>query len=899
MSFANLSNVAEIEELYKRYLLNKESVEPSWRYFFEGMEFSRGDDSGTVPKALRIGQLIYAFRTYGHLAANVDPITKDEVKEPRELSLSELGFKSEEMKELFPTLSLMKEPQAPLETIIATLKEIYCGAFAVEYMSLQSPEMEKWLQEEIEPRKSRPLFTEEKKKEILHQLNKATLFEIFLHTKYVGQKRFSLEGGETLIPLLHEIVEKGGALGVEEFVVGMAHRGRLNVLTNILGKSYSMVFGEFEDEYDELLSEGTGDVKYHKGFSADVKTSHGQKVHISLTSNASHLESVDPIVEGKTRAKQDAMGDESREHVAAILIHGDGAIAGQGVVYETLQFYKLKGYATGGTIHIIINNQIGFTTLPEDERSTRYCTDIARAFSAPVFHVNAEDPEACVFAGLLAIELRQRFKTDVFIDLNCYRKYGHNESDEPAFTQPLEYQIIRAKKTIREIYRDELIKTGAIEKQIVEGLEKDFQQQLHHELEELKIKKEAISEETFGSPWDKYPQKKETTKTVTKISKEKIQELGAALTRIPEGFELHPKIEKLNSDRKKMSRGEQPIDWGMGEALAFASLVEEGHGVRLAGQDSCRGTFSQRHAIWVDQKTSKNYYPLQHLGRGQAKFECINSPISEFAALGFEFGYSLANPETQVIWEAQYGDFANGGQVIIDQYIAASEQKWKRYSGIVLLLPHGYEGQGPEHSSARLERYLQLCGHHNMSVVAPTTPAQYFHLLRRQVKRPFRKPLIVMTPKGLLRHPWALSTLEDFSSGFFQEMIPEPDKSVKRLILMSGRIYYDLLYEKEKRSANDVGLFRIEELYPLDESFLKKHLESYSDLKEIVWVQEEPENMGARSYIFPILQRIAPSFSVVARPASAATAHGSHKAHVKEHQTLMDLAFRTQKHERD
>lgn len=899
-TYMHLANLELIEKLHAQFLKDPDSIEPTWRFFFEGMEFGEYRIAEKAPiqitKDERLINLIDAFRKFGHLEAHVNPLTLQPT-EIEALKLSSFGFEEGDLQTVFPTHGFLKEHEAPLSKILEVLRSIYCGTKSIEYVGGDNPEMERWIQQRIESSRFSPQFSIEKKKEILQELNRAELFEIFLHTKFVGQKRFSLEGAETLIPILSEIIVKGSEEGMEECVIGMAHRGRLNVLTNIMNKSYSMVFSEFEDYLDPNQIEGAGDVKYHKGFSSDIKTLKGQSVHISLTANPSHLESVDPVVEGKVRAKQIHRKDSEKKKVIPLLIHGDASVAGQGVVYETLQMYAIDGYGNGGTIHFVVNNQIGFTTLPQEYRSSHYSTDIAHAFGFPVFHVNAEDPEGCVLASQIAFEIRQRFHVDVFIELNGYRKYGHNESDEPAFTQPLQYQLIRSKKSIREIYRDQLIQEGVVAKEMALSLEEEFRKQLHFELEEFKVKKESMPQEAFGGIWAPYhhPSKKELLESSsTAIPIALIQELGHLFCTIPEGLSIHPKLKRLLEQREKMVLGEVPIDWAMGEHLAFASLLWEGASVRLSGQDSQRGTFTQRHAVWTDQQTGKRYYPLSHLKEGQGLFSVYNSILSEFAAIGFEFGYSMAYPEALVLWEAQFGDFANGGQVIFDQYLSCSEQKWRRYSGLTLLLPHGYEGQGAEHSSARIERFLQLAAETNMQIVYPTTPAQYFHLLRRQIKRPFRIPLIVFTPKGLLRHADCVSTLEDFSKESFQEVIDDPKSNPKAkcLILCTGRVYYDLMAERDKRKQEETVIIRIEQLYPLHHDKLVQILSRYKEIKDYVWAQEEPHNMGVVGYMQPLLEEILPKkVRYVCRPASASTATGSHSKHFNEHNQLMNEVF--------
>ncbi len=893
-TYMHLSNTDMVEEMHAAFLEDPSSVDASWRYFFEGVEFGSYQKmhaaSGQETSDLRIYQLIDAYRTYGHLGASVNPIAAKEIPDVPELTLAALGFTENELNQMFPTCGLLDKELASLTEIIEVLKQTYCGPIGIEYMSRYTKDLEKWLQKQIEPCRARPSFSVEEKQAILDYLNRSELFEIFLHTKYVGQKRFSLEGGETLIPILDAIIEQGSRLGMDEFVIGMPHRGRLNVLSNIMNKSYSAIFGEFEDYIDPHQIETAGDVKYHKGFSSDIMTRHGNPVHVSLAANPSHLESVDPVVEGTVHAKQRQRGDVEKKRVVPLLIHGDSSIAGQGVVYETLQFHALPGYSTGGTLHIVVNNQIGFTTLPREYRSSRYSTDIAHAFGFPVFHVNAEDPEGCIFATQLALQIRHLFHIDVFIELNCYRKYGHNESDEPAFTQPLEYQEIRKKKSIREIYRDHLIQEGVVEKEMALEMEKKFKEALHFELDELKLKKQQPGQEPFKGVWKDY--KKASRSEIlesppTGVSLKTLQEIGKKLATIPAGFEVHSKLKRLIQNREKMIQGEISLDWAMAEQMAFASLLIEGYPVRLSGQDSQRGTFTQRHCVWVDQSKGERYFPLSNLQEDQGSFTAYNSSLAEFAVLGFEFGYSLAYPSSLVLWEAQFGDFANGGQVIFDQYISATEQKWSRYSGLVALLPHGYEGQGAEHSSARMERFLQMAAESNMQIVYPTTPAQYFHLLRRQALRLLRIPLIVFTPKGLLRHTECISSLQALSSGQFEEVLDDPTEPLDatRLILCAGRVYYDLLPKR----APGTAIIRIEQLYPLHQKKLKQILSKYSKVKKYLWVQEEPSNMGAFSYIEPLIHNLKVEY--IGRPRSAATATGSHSKHEKELAKILEQAF--------
>lgn len=891
------ANASYLEELYEEYLKDPSLVPDGYRSYFskigEETPLSRAPLSASS-KEYKIFNLIEAYRRYGHLLAAINPLSSEDLPLPYELNLERLGFYPEELDELFPSHAIMEEEESTLYNIILRLKEIYCKKIGVQYRHIEKVEIQQWLQRVFEKEPFPTPFSTEEKERILHQLNKSSLFEIFLHTKYVGQKRFSLEGGESLIPLLHEIMERGAHLGMKECVIGMPHRGRLNVLANILNKSYSMIFSEFEDFYDPSLTQGLGDVKYHRGFSSEIATQSGQ-IHVALTANPSHLESIDPVVEGKTRAKQVWSQDHEKSQIVPLLIHGDAAIAGQGVVYETLQLYNLEAYSTGGTIHIVVNNQIGFTTLPKDERSTRYATDIAKSFSAPIFHVNAEDPEGCVYAARLAIELRQRFHCDVFIDLNCYRKYGHNESDEPAFTQPLQYEIIRKKAAIREIYQERLIQEGVMSIEKAAALEERFKQHLHTALEEFKLSKNIENVEPFQGIWEKYRPAKEPDLLApfpTSVSREEVEEVTRRFCAIPTGFSLHPKVAKLFKERQEaLTKG---IDWALAEYIAFGTLLWEGVPVRLVGQDSRRGTFSQRHAVWMDQKTGEEYFPLKNLKEKQGRFDVYDSLLSEFAALGFEFGYSLSFPSALTLWEAQYGDFANGGQVVFDQYISSSEEKWQRLSGLTILLPHGYEGQGPEHSSGRIERFLQLAGDNNMQITFPTTPAQYFHLLRRQVLRPIRKPLIVFTPKSMLRNPLCISNLSDFAQGAFQELLDDigPLENVRRILFCTGKIYYTLLAERNKRGVSDIALIRLEQLYPLHKERIAELVKKYG-AKELFFVQEEPQNMGGWSYISPLLQEVLQSeILYVGRARRGAPATGFHPRHLEEEKEILEKAFK-------
>ena len=894
----NPDNLWLIEEIYDKFQNNLETINDSWK-----KEFLHLDELSITSKApadLRIHNLIETYRRHGHLYAKTNPIAMQPLELPWQLQLETLGFSEEELNQNFPTCGLLPSTTAPLQEIINTLQEIYSNKIGVEYMFIEDPQLKKWLQEHIESTRFRSKLSIEQKKMTLQQLNRSELFESFIHTKYTGQKRFSLEGAETLIPMLEAIVETGNKLGLQQFVIGMAHRGRLNVLSNILRKLHKDIFSEFEEGYIQNSFEGSGDVKYHKGYSSEVTTPQGEKVQIFLPPNPSHLESVNPVVEGMVKARQILIGDEKQEHVIPILIHGDAAVTGQGIVYETVEMCHLDGYSTGGTINIVVNNQIGFTAVPSESRSTRYCTDIARAFDVPIFHVNAEDPEGCIYVTNLATEIRQKFHCDVFIDLVCYRKYGHNESDEPAYTQPLEYQIIRKKKPIREIYHDQLIHEGVVEKNIAESLEKEFTQNLQKALQESKDFSTSSSK-ISNNDSNGLPSQDIFGAVKTGVSKDELIAIANKISNVPENFTIHPKLLQLVQDRLSMvsdSEKAKPLDWGMAELLAYGSLLWQKVPIRLSGQDSRRGTFSHRHAIWMDQVVEKAYCPLNHLKADQGRFDVINSHLSEYGVLGFEFGYSCAYRGALVLWEAQFGDFSNGAQIMIDQYIATAEQKWGQKFGLVLLLPHGYEGQGPEHSSGRMERFLTLCGNDNMRIVNPTTPAQFFHLLRRQILHPVLKPLVVFTPKGLLRHPQCVSHLKDLTEGTFLEILDDPFKASKgatRLVFCSGRIYYDLIAEREKLKLTDIAIVRIEQLYPLNVTRLEAIIKSYGAIKEYYWVQEEPSNMGAWGFIqFPLLELLPKGMQLqyVGRKRSASPAVGSYAVHKQQHAELMAKIFK-------
>jgi 2-oxoglutarate dehydrogenase E1 component len=869
-------NLEMLDALFERYLANPEHIDPSWKYFFDGWQMAKSLETSAVAGEIgeRAYQIVEAYRTYGHLLASFNPLDRSKPKVPPQLDLKTYGLKETEE---VPSCGFFPEKTVPLSRLIEQLRKIYCGKIGYEYLAGESPELEKWVQGQIEPAMKDPLNPELRKK-LLYDLNRAELFETFIHTKYIGQKRFSLEGGETLIPMLSFLFEEAQRLQVSVAAIGMAHRGRLNVLANIFKKSYSHIFHEFEDHYSPDLNEGTGDVKYHKGFESEMNG-----MRLVLAANPSHLESVDPVVEGGLKALQVTQGKKLSE-ILPILIHGDASIAGQGVVYETMQLKSLAGYGTGGTIHIVLNNQIGFTTVPKESRSTRYCTDIAKAFSAPVFHVDAEDPESCVAIALLAIRMRQKFGCDVFIDLNCYRKYGHNEGDEPAFTQPQEYELIRSKKTIREIYLAKLIAENHLSSDDALAMLEEFKKDLGEAL----VKAKAPTAELHPSK----PKSILSHEVETAVAAAHLDSLVKELEAVPEGFEAHPKVQRILHERSLSST----IDWATAETLSYATLLEDGIHVRISGQDTRRGTFSHRHGVLIDQKKEGKYFPLSHLKNAKALFDIYNSPLSEFAVVGFEFGYSLEAKNSLVIWEAQYGDFVNGAQIVTDQYLAASEQKWGVDSNITLFLPHGYEGGGPEHSSARIERFLQLSAEGNMRVANVTTPAQLFHLLRRQGLSKVKKPLILFTPKALLRHPLVVSEKVEFEKGEFRPILDDPlsPSQPKTLVFCSGKIYYDLVLEREKRKKEkDYALVRIEMLHPFDERMAREVLAKYPSCPRVLWAQEEHANMGAYPFLRPKLEKLLGNrlLSYAGREESASTSAGSYQLHKVQYKSMLEQIF--------
>lgn len=896
-----------IEDLYRKYKTSPESVEEGWKVFFEGFDFGQNGSAAegqTVPsedisKEFGVFSIIHGFRSRGHLLSTTNPIRERRDRRPH-LDLADYHLKEDDLDKTFAAGQEIGMTNATLREILQKLQKIYSGNIGFEYAHIEDREKRMWLRDKIE---NRPLEDDyclhiDKKRRILEKLNGAVVFEKFLHTKYIGQKRFSLEGGETTIPALDAMINTAAEDKVEEVVIGMAHRGRLNVLANLMEKTYEQIFTEFEGNMDPELSFGDGDVKYHLGFSSQVPAANGKMMNLKLAPNPSHLESVNTVVQGYARAKADSLYDSDYDRILPVLIHGDAAIAGQGVMYETVQMSQLEGYYTGGTIHFVINNQIGFTTDFDDARSSTYSTGVASLVQAPVFHVNGDDPEAVVRAMELATEYRQKFNNDVFVDMVCYRKHGHNEGDDPKFTQPQMYEIISKHPDPRKIYADKLVSRGDVEAKMSEELEDTFWQNLQERLDQVKENSLPYKYQETEEAWRQL--KKETTDAdferspITGIKKQTVDKILDHLMSLPEGFNPLSKVNRLLKSAKKVL-DKKEVDWALAELSAYASLLMEGHDVRMSGQDVKRGTFSHRHAVFHDAETFEELNRLSGLKDDQGKFMIYNSLLSEFGVLGFEFGYSMANPYSLVLWEAQFGDFYNGAQVIVDQFITAAESKWGRMSGLVMLLPHGYAGQGPEHSSARLERFLQQCAKNNMSVINCTTPANFFHALRRQIIRPFRKPLIVMSPKSLLRHPKCVSPISDLSGkARFQEVIDDPEfagkrsKKVRKLLFCSGKFYYDLIEKREEDGVKDVAIVRVEQLYPMPEKQIREIMEAY-DTKQVIWAQEEPENMGAWQYVAMNFRDC--DLQVIARKASASPATGFKKVHDENQKELTEMSF--------
>jgi len=907
---ATRPNADLIDANYARWKDDPESVDSQWRAFFEGFELAlaqppdeaeareNGRDGGPSPsKQMNVLRLIYAYRSLGHTQARLDPLSDEPAPNP-DLALEEFDLEPADLEAPFNSGHFLDAKDMPLRELIAALERVYCRSIGYEYIHIQNRHVRRWIQERIEPLQGAIDFSANVKVRILRKVFAAETFEKFLHTRYPGQKRFSLEGSETLIPCLDNVLEQCGRLGIREVVMGMAHRGRLNVLANTLKKSYDFIFEEFSDNYVPNTVAGDGDVKYHLGYEKVIETKEGHYVEIRLAGNPSHLEAVDPVVQGKARARQRILGDTERRKVLPVLIHGDAAFAGQGVVAETLNFSQLPGYRTGGTLHIVVNNQIGFTTTPKEGRSTRYCTDIAKMIEAPVFHVNGDDPLAVVYVTLLAIEYRKQFQSDVVIDMYCYRRHGHNESDEPMFTNPDLYERISKHPPVSEFLSHRLVEDATLSREEIDAIRKEYEDSLENSLDRVKKAAEAQIEGRSGFAGSNavFQPRYSFEPVQTAIDKEKLDTVVRGLVTIPDHIKANRKIQRLFETRRKAYEEGRPIDWAYAEALAFGSLLVEGTPVRLSGQDSERGTFSQRHSVVHDIETDERYVPLLNLAKDQARFCVYNSLLSEAGVLGFDFGYSLDYPRMLCIWEAQFGDFVNGAQVIIDQFITSSESKWGRVSGLVMLLPHGYEGQGPEHSSARLERFLQACAEDNIQVCNLTTPAQYFHVLRRQMRRSFRKPLVIMAPKSLLRAKEATSDWDLFQNDVFHNIVDDPQadpSKIARLVLCSGKVYYDLVAERRKREQEEeTAIVRIEQLYPLHEDAVRDIAKKYPKARHLIWCQEESENMGAWSYIAPRLQDLfGKPFAYAGRDASASPAVGVMALHKLELERLLEDAF--------
>ncbi|WP_430811188.1 MULTISPECIES: 2-oxoglutarate dehydrogenase E1 component [unclassified Carboxylicivirga] len=897
-SFLGNSEIGSVDELYQQYQQDPESVDTEYQRFFQGFDFAMANyqpssGTGLVDKEFLVLNLIHGYRQRGHLFTQTNPVRRRRKYYPT-LDIENFQLSEEDLSTVFQAGNELGLGPVSLATIIDHLQQTYCRSVAVEYLYIRHPEVLSWMKQHMESVRNTPDFSSEKKRQIFHQLNKAVGFEAFIHKKFVGQKRFSLEGSESLIPGLHALINKGAELGAEEVVIGMAHRGRLNVLTNILQKPYKNVFKEFVgDEYEDGIS--LGDVKYHLGYCSDIDTLSGKRVRVNLAPNPSHLETVAPVIEGISRAKIDHKYNKDYDKVVPIVIHGDAAIAGQGIAYEVVQMAQLRGYKTGGTIHIVINNQVGFTTSYLEGRSSTYCTDVGKVTRSPVFHVNGDDAEALVYTVELAMEYRQRFNADVFIDLLAYRKYGHNEGDEPRFTQPLLYSAIAKHKNTRDIYKLKLQEQQVLSKEEAAKEEQRFNEALEEELAASKKIDKVVIQRFLHDDWRPYRYSEPVDfvrSPNTGIEEGVLRTLLNRINYLPEDKSFFKKLHKIVADRKAMVEGDR-LDWALGEQLAYASLVTEGHPVRLSGQDAERGTFAHRHAALALQDKDERYRPLQHISPDQADFNVYNSLLSEYGVMGFEYGYALAKPEGLTIWEAQFGDFYNVAQVIVDQYLSSAEEKWGLMNGLVLLLPHGFEGQGPEHSSARVERFLSLAARNNMQVVNCTTPANFFHVLRRQVKRAFRIPLVVFTPKSLLRHPQCVSSLNDFAQGGFKEVIDDEQvdvEQVKRVVFCTGKVYYDLLARKEELEARDVALVRLEQMHPFPKEQIDAINKKYTNALLHLWVQEEPENMGAWNYIRSKMTDV--EIVPVARIASGSPATGLNGLHMVGQNEIINKVFK-------
>ena len=913
-------NAPFVEHYYEEFLRDPGSVSDAWQAYFRNLvenpraEVARGPVerrlakqagerrpgqavvSGADIKQAAVARMIQVYRQRGHQIADLDPLGLWQRRMPSVLTLEYFGLGDADMGTEFHTGGFAGTKRLPLRDLLALLKKTYSDKIGADFAHVSHARERRWLQDRFESPVQEYRLSREEKIQLLQSLTSAEGIERYLHTRYVGQKRFSLEGGEALIPLINDLIQQGGRHGVEELVIGMAHRGRINVLVNVVGKAPDDLFSEFEGKWDPSVHRGSGDVKYHMGFSTDIKTP-GGNVHVALAFNPSHLEIVNPVVEGSVRARQERRGDDVGDTVLPVLVHGDAAFAGQGVIMETLQLSQTRGFKTGGTVHIIVNNQIGFTMSdPQDARSTPYSSDVAKMIEAPIFHVNADDPEAVLFVTRLALDYRHTFYKDVVIDLVCYRRHGHNEADEPAATQPVMYKAIRKHKTVRQLYADRLVELQLISEKDSTDLVEEFRDRLDTGGSVSNVALGMIGNQ-HTVDWSHFGGDL-SDEVDSSIPLKRLRRLAKPLVTIPDGMKLHPRVQRIVGDRQKMASGELPMDWGFAETLAYASLLEDGYGIRITGQDSGRGTFFHRHAVWHNQADNATYCPLEHISKDQPHFAVNDSLLSEEAVLGFEYGYSAANPNQLVIWEGQFGDFVNGAQVVIDQFISSGEAKWGRLCGLTLFLPHGYEGQGPEHSSARLERFLQLCAEHNMQVCVPSTPAQMFHMLRRQMLRKVRKPLIVMTPKSLLRHRLSVSTQTDLISGSFQTVIPEVESvrsgKVQRVVFCSGKVYYDLLEARQTHGVENVAIVRIEQLYPFPADEYAEVIEQYRNAKDIVWCQEEPQNQGAWYQIRHRLQeplKVRHKLFYSGRAGAAAPASGIYAMHVQQQQALVEAAL--------
>ncbi len=899
-SFTTL-NLDFIEEQYARWTADPASVPPDWRFFFEGFELAASGrlltagtaDADQVLRQARVHAIVSRYREIGHLLACLDPVEACPTEHPL-LSLDAFGLSLADLERTFFVPDGAANLKAPLRDILAGFRETYCHSIGVEFMHLQDPAERRWLIDRMEPVRNQPALDPAAQRRILEKLIQSSVFEQFLNTKYVGVTRFSLEGGDALIPALDALVQQAAHSGCREIILGMAHRGRLNVQANVIDKPFTDIFSEFENCYDPENLIGAGDVKYHNGYLGDIRTADGRDMRLFLMNNPSHLEAVDPVVEGFARARQELAGSGADKQVLPLLIHGDAAFAGQGVVAETLNMSQLDGYRTGGTIHIVINNQIGYTTLPEHARSSRYSTDIAKMLMVPVFHVHGENPEALVHVARLACDYRRTFAKDVVVDVVCFRRYGHNEGDEPYFTQPLMYERIRQRPPLDRVYAEKLLDEKAVTADGIEALAADRRDRLNADYDAIHGSVCVFPEHTFYESWRDYSGVYSPVTLETGLPRDRLVALARGLNSLPDGFNCNPKLGKLLAKRLETVETGEAIDWANAEALAFASLLAEGHPVRLSGQDSGRGTFSQRHSVLVDMKTGRGHVPLNALAQDQAVFSVYDSPLSEAGVLGFEYGYSLARPEGLVLWEAQFGDFANNAQGVIDLFIASGEAKWQRLSGVTLLLPHGLEGLGPEHSSARLERFLQLCAGENMQVCNLTAPAQYFHLLRRQVKAAYRKPLVIMTPKSLLRHPLAVSNLDQLTQGTFRGVLedPEADGGAATVLFCSGKIFYDLLQRRRELKRPEVAIVRLELLYPFPQSQLRMVIKRFKQAQQFFWVQEEPENMGAWRFIRHRLEAVVGTpLTYIGRKESPTPATGFPHVFRREQAEILDRAI--------